>query len=96
MNARIPKAEGRMEREHIGKYTFEPDTAQKDKSLMVRENRDKLVNLCQTHRLRVMNTMFKKPKDKLATYREVGTPIWWPKERGHSYGFEQDRFHTHH
>ncbi len=28
MNARIQRAEGRMEREHIGRYTFEPETAQ--------------------------------------------------------------------
>ena len=27
MNARIQRAEGRREREHIGKYTFEPETA---------------------------------------------------------------------
>ncbi len=91
MNARIQKAEGGMEKEHIGKYTFEPETAQRarDRSLMVRENRDKLITLCQTHKMRIMNTMFKKPKGKLATYREVGTPIWWPKERGHPYGYEQ-------
>ncbi len=56
---------------------------------MVAENREKLITLCQTHKLRVMNTMFKKQKEKLATYRNVGTPIWWEVKRGHPYGYEQ-------
>ncbi len=91
MNARIQKAEGRLEKEHIGKYTFEPETAERPhlRSAMVSENREKLITLCQTHRLRVMSTMFKKQKEKLATYRNVGTPIWWEVKRGHPYGYEQ-------
>ncbi len=36
-----------------------------------------------------MNTLFKNTKEKLATYREVGTPIWWPKKRGHPHGLER-------
>ncbi len=91
MNARIQKAEGRLEKEHIGKYTFEPETAEKphERSQMVTENREKIITLCQTHKLRIMNTMFKKQKEKLATYRNVGTPIWWEVKRGHPYGYEQ-------
>ncbi len=91
MNARIQKAEGRLEKEHIGKYTFEPETAERPhlRSTMVNENREKLITLCQTHKLRVMSTMFKKQKEKLATYRNVGTPIWWEVKRGHPYGYEQ-------
>ena len=89
MNARIQRAEGRREKEHIGKYTFEPETASSNRSEMVQKNRTRLINLCQTHGLRIMNTMFKKEKEKLATYAEVGTPAWWPKTIGYPYGFEQ-------
>ncbi len=89
MNARVQRAEGRREREHIGRYTFEPETASSNRSDMVQRNRTRLIELCQTHGLRLMNTMFKKEEDKLATYAEVGTPTWWPKTRGYPYGYEQ-------
>ncbi len=80
-NARIQKAEGRREEAHIGKYTFEPETASRTRSDMVQQNRSRLIHLCQTNNLRIMNTMLKKEKDKLATYAEVGTPLRWPKTR---------------
>ncbi len=60
MSARVQRAEGRSEKEHIGKYTFEPHAPTRERSQMVRESMDKIINLCQTYKLRIMNTMFKK------------------------------------
>ena len=76
MNARIQKAEGRMERECIGPNTFEPESARVGtQSENVQQNRDLLIELCQDQSLRLMNTFFHKPDHKLVTYRAVGTTI---------------------
>ena len=40
------------------------------------------INMCKTHDLKVMNTMFKKQKDQIATFREIGTNIEEEKTRG--------------
>ena len=37
----------------------------------MRESRDSLVELCATNNLEVTNTMFRKPVDKIATYRKT-------------------------
>ena len=74
MNARIQEATNRIEREHIGAHTFEPETARVNTLTdEVQTNRDLLINTCISTGLRLMNTMFYKPKHKLATYRTVGT-----------------------
>jgi exonuclease III len=95
LNARIQKAESNREKRYIGEYTFEPETANRNRSEQTQSNRRRIIKLCIDHNLRVMNTMFRKQKEKLATYREVGTPIGWTCSRqnirlnGNPFGFEQ-------
>ena len=39
----------------------------------VQNNRTRLIELCMEHKLKIMNTQFRKRKEKTATYRTVGT-----------------------
>ena len=72
-NARIQKAMNREERTHIGQHTFDPNSAN-PLSLPedVFNNRHYLIDLCEQHDLKLMNTCFRKQNNKLATYRKVG------------------------
>ena len=48
MNARIQKAENKMEKRHIGNHTFEPESTPRIRTDMVQRNRSRLINICQT------------------------------------------------
>ena len=74
MNARIQKAANNRERRYIGEHTFEPETCNiHGRSEGITENRNLMIDLCQEFDMRALNTCFRKTKDKLATFREVGT-----------------------
>jgi len=82
-NARIQKATNTLEKEHIGKHTFEPEANNiNEMTDIVIQNRELLVDLCQEHKLTIMNTQFQKTKEKLATYRKVGIGIDQEIRRG--------------
>ncbi len=72
MNARIQKANTREEDQYIGKHTFEPATAQiNNRTEGVIENRNLLISMSQEIEMKPINTYFKKPEGKKATFREV-------------------------
>ena len=82
MNARI---HGRYDYEErvLGKHIFGKGTQflDKRKNEGKKLNRDLLINLANTHELRIMNTIFQKPAEKLITHRPPGTehgPPWTP------------------
>ena len=66
MNAIVQKAMSREESKIIGQYTFEPDTANPlSRSAEVIENRQILIEFCETHQLLLVNTLFNKnPKQE--------------------------------
>ena len=65
MNARVQKAMSREESKIIGQYTFEPDTANPlSRSEEVIENRQMLIEFCETHQLLLVNTLFKKTQTR--------------------------------
>ena len=73
MNARIQTKLGTAENGIVGKHTFSPETADPiGRSDNVIENRQLLINFCMRHKCQLANTFFKKRKEKLATYREIG------------------------
>lgn len=64
-NARIQKATNNEEKRRIGPWTFEPETARiHGRTEGILENRNLLVQTCNTHDLIVCNTWFKKAKKK--------------------------------
>ena len=71
--SRIKKARTAPEKHRIGKYTFEPE---------VMEHRTKVIGLCVTQDLNIMNIYFKKPKSKVITFREVATTLMDKTTRG--------------
>ena len=82
MNARVQKAMSREESKIIGQYTFEPDTANPlSRSEEVIENRQMLIEFCETHQLLLVNTLFL-PPNKRVTYREIGVNIEADFQRG--------------
>ena len=83
MNARVQKRLNRSESTVIGEHTFEPHSADPmGRSDQVIENRQMLIDFCMDHQLILANTLFKKNKHKLVTYREIGTTIEDEVRRG--------------
>ena len=76
MNARIQVAQTNQEKQHIGKHTFQPETANLEgQTEELQYSRNKLVNLCVQNDLILANTKFQKQKEKIATYRKIGSTI---------------------
>ena len=70
-NARLKYPVTTEEEQIMGKYTLHEDgTMVTDMPNDTRDNRDYLIEYCTTHELRVLNTMYRKTPNKLATYRK--------------------------
>ena len=79
-NARLIYPSTAEEEEIMGKHTMHCNSEGLERlTETMRDNRDLMTELCMTNEMRVMNTMYRKPKQKTATYRIIkSTP-----EEGH-------------
>ena len=73
MNARIQKANSNREQRIIGPHTFEPENTNiaqlRDGTT---ENRRMLIGMCKENELILLNTQYRKRKEKIVTHRELG------------------------
>ena len=72
MNAKVLEAENEMEKTVMGKYTLKGTDEVADMREDVKDNRDRLIEFCISNELKLDNTMFQKPLERLATYRPIG------------------------
>ncbi len=81
-NARLQTRFGDDEQSIVGPCTFDAPRADPgNSSVEVWQNRQLLIDFCKTHHMRLCNTWFRKPEDRLATRRVPGTERGPPYER---------------
>ena len=72
MNAKVISPENDEEEQTMGKYTIANGRTPADLKDGTEENRRLLLNFCIENEMKLMNTTFTKPKEKLISYRPIG------------------------
>ena len=73
MNAKALRPTSDLEEKVMGKYTIYTQNKEKNMAPDTRDNRERLIKLCLENGLKLMNTMFKKPVEQLATHKPLYT-----------------------
>lgn len=82
-NSRLKEPRNNKERKHLGQYTFEPETADNNiQEPKVVESRAMFIEMCTEHELKVLHTLYRKPKTKVITFKEIGTTMEDVRTRG--------------
>ena len=89
LNARV-QCKRCDEEEAVGKWTFDKTNLTFDnQSDDTADNRQRLLEFCETNNIKLANTLFPKPACKLVTYREIGIqhgPPWIRKDAEADFG----------
>ena len=79
MNARVIEPMSKKERQVIGKYALKGNMKPQDlKEETTRDNRNRLLEFCYENGLKLENTMFKKPTNKIVTFKPMEVPTHAP------------------
>ena len=75
MNARVIEAINQKEKRIIGSHALKGSSSPNDlKEETTRDNRDRLIEFCHEHELKIENAMFDKPTSNLVTFKPTFVP----------------------